>query len=80
MQGDLFLPLLLHHLVQALHAHAARHGAALLHLLHHVLDPSHTSDCSQHVRVHSFSHTLINLKEKSNYVKIVGIDSPCYYG
>ena len=58
-----FAPLFLHHLVQALHAHAPGYVAALLHLLHHVLYPPHATNGSQHVGVHSLGHTLVNLRK-----------------
>ena len=61
---NLFLStLLLHHLVKTLHAHASGYVAALLHLLHHVLYSPHASNGSQHVGIHSLSHTLVNLKK-----------------
>ena len=65
MLHNLFLSLLsflLEHLLHALHAHAPRHGTPLLHLLHHTLNPLHSTNSSQHLRIHSFSHTLVHLK------------------
>ena len=44
-----------------LHAHAARHGAAGLHLFHHALNALHAADGPEHVRVHGLGHALVHL-------------------
>ena len=56
------LSFLLQHLLHALHAHTPRHGTSLLHLLHHAFNPLHSTNSSQHLWIHSFSHTLVHLK------------------
>merc|ERR1719319_1453100 len=50
-----------HHFLHACHVHVPRHPPSLLHLLHHGLNPLHTSNRSQHLWVHCFGHGLVNL-------------------
>ena len=64
MHVSFLSPLLLHHLVQALHTHAPRHCPTLLHLLHHVLNTPHAPYGAKHVRVHRFGHALVYLESQ----------------
>ena len=69
-------PFLLHHLLHPLHAHTPWHGPSLLHLLHHALNSLHPSNCSEHLRVHGLSHTLIHLDWQYYYLSQLAFQ--CY--